>query len=237
MKFSWPSTTSGLAPCVQSNGRGRTDAMAFGSIQRTATSRAESATSTRRRTLTVGESCTSTDAAVPITRWFVAMSPFASTTNPDAWVVGVHSATTLSCHWERRNEGSDFNGAHQRRRRGPRGLDFRVARSTRGPRRRPRRSLRSASTSRRCPGTRPAGPIPPCSSRAQPTSAVPSSAVTTSRGDALGGLSLTRRAWRGTGAASPQGRPAPPLYEGRLATGRPRAACRRRASRAPERAA
>ena len=43
-------------------------------------------------------SCTSTDVALPMTRWLVAISPFASTTNPDARVVGVHSATTLSCH-------------------------------------------------------------------------------------------------------------------------------------------
>ena len=70
----------------------------FGSIQRTATSRTGSAARTRAATLTAGESCTSTDVAVPMTRWFVAMSPFASTTNPDAWVVGVQRATTLSCH-------------------------------------------------------------------------------------------------------------------------------------------
>jgi len=33
-----------------------------------------------------------------MTCWLVAMSPFASTTNPDAWVVAVQSVTTLSCH-------------------------------------------------------------------------------------------------------------------------------------------
>jgi len=44
-------------------------------------------------------------------RWLVAMSPLVSTTNPDAWVVGVHSATTLACHCIERAEGAAANGA------------------------------------------------------------------------------------------------------------------------------
>ncbi len=98
VKISCPSTTGGFAACAHPSGTGRTDAATFGSIQRTATSRTGSAARTLAATLTAGVSCTSTDVAVPMTRWFVAMSPFASITNPDAWVVGVQSATTLSCH-------------------------------------------------------------------------------------------------------------------------------------------
>ena len=98
MKSSCPSTTGGLAACEHPSGTGRTDAATVGSIQRTATSRTGSAARTRAITLTSGVSCTSTAVAVPMTRWFVAISPFASTMNPDAWVVGVHRATTLPCH-------------------------------------------------------------------------------------------------------------------------------------------
>ena len=60
-----------------------------------------------------------------MTRWFVAMSPFASITNPDAWVVGVQRATTLSCHCSQEERGIGL----QRRcggGRGGDGLDLRV---------------------------------------------------------------------------------------------------------------
>ena len=98
VKSFWPSTTGGFAACAHPSGTDRNDAATLGSIQRTATSLTGSAARTLAATLTAGESCTSTDVAVPMTRWFVAMSPFASIRNPDAWVLGVHRATTLSCH-------------------------------------------------------------------------------------------------------------------------------------------
>ena len=154
-------------------------------------------------TLTAGVSCTSTDVAVPMTRWFVAISPFASITNPDAWVVGVQRATTLSCHCGRRNEGSASSEAAARRRgSAERARPPRCRRSARGPRRGRRRCPPSASIGRPCPGTRPAGPIPRCSSpgaasrrRCHPAP------VTIRRGAAVGGLSLMSSAWRGTGVA------------------------------------
>ena len=52
-----------------------------------------------------------------MTRWFVAMSPLASTTNPDAWVVGVQRATTLSCHWVKSDDGSPSTGRRRPSRR------------------------------------------------------------------------------------------------------------------------
>ena len=58
--------------------------MAFGSIQRIATSRARSAARTLAATLTVGVNCTSTDVAVPMTRWFVTTSPFAASPNDES---------------------------------------------------------------------------------------------------------------------------------------------------------
>ena len=91
-------TTGGCAPCRHPSGTGRTDATAFGSIQRTATSRAESDARTRAVTLISGVIWTSTDVAAPMTRWFVATRPFASITKPDARVFAVQSATTLFCH-------------------------------------------------------------------------------------------------------------------------------------------
>jgi len=60
--------------------------------------RTGSAARTLAATLTSGESCTSTDVAVPMTRWFVAIIPFGSIRNPDPCVPGVHRATMLSCH-------------------------------------------------------------------------------------------------------------------------------------------
>jgi hypothetical protein len=75
---------------------GRIDASTLGFIKRMATSFDRSATTTFAAALTVAVSCTSTVVALPITRWFVAMSPFASMTKPDARTAGVQSVTTLS---------------------------------------------------------------------------------------------------------------------------------------------
>src|SRR4030095_13162916 len=80
--------------------------MSAGSIATTATFRTASDDSTVPATFTVAGSWTSTDVAVPTTRWFVDRSPFAATTTADAWAVGVQTATTLSCHRGRRNVGS-----------------------------------------------------------------------------------------------------------------------------------
>ena len=49
-------------------------------------------------TLTVGDSCTSIAAALPTTRWLVAINPLAPMEKPDPWAVGVQIETTLSCH-------------------------------------------------------------------------------------------------------------------------------------------
>ncbi len=109
-----PSAKGGFDPSAQSNGTGRTDAVVAGSIQRTATSRTRSATRTRAATLTEGVSCTSTADALPMTRWLVMTRPVASTTNPDPRESGVQTATTLSCHWGRRSDGSSPFGADLR---------------------------------------------------------------------------------------------------------------------------
>ena len=61
-----------------------------------------------------------------MTRWFVAMRPFASITNPDARVVGVQRATTLSCHCGRSERGVGLQRRCGGRRRRRDGLDLRV---------------------------------------------------------------------------------------------------------------
>ena len=108
VKSSCPSCTGagGFDASPHPSGTGRTDAMAFGSIHRIATSFEESDASTRAGTLSSGVICTSTDVAAPIIRWLVATRPFASITNPVARAAGVQRATTLFCHCGRRNDGS-----------------------------------------------------------------------------------------------------------------------------------
>ena len=107
-----PFTTSGFVVSPHPSGRGRSDPTTAGSTHRTATPRAGSAVSTRAATLIAGVICTSTGVvAAPMTRWLVAMSPFASTRNPVARVVGVHRAMTLSCHSARRAERSTSGAA------------------------------------------------------------------------------------------------------------------------------
>jgi hypothetical protein len=104
-KISSPLASVG-AGCVHASGIGRIDATAAGSIRSTATSRAASAARTAAATLIAGVTCTSIAVAVPTARWLVAISPFASMTNPDARAVGVHSAKTLSSHCGRTTHGS-----------------------------------------------------------------------------------------------------------------------------------
>ena len=79
-----PTTTGGFVAWAQGSGTGRSDAATPGSIRTMATSRTGSAAAMRPATLSEDESCTSTDAAIPTARWFVAMSPRASITNPEA---------------------------------------------------------------------------------------------------------------------------------------------------------
>ena len=205
VKISCRSATLAVArPCEQPSGTGRTDAIAFGSIQRTATSRAGSDTSTLAATFTDDESCTSADRRVAdgaLVRHRRARSRRRGIPTR-AWSASTaRRRCPATCG--RRKEGSASSGSGRRRARGADGLDLRVRRpSARGRRRGRRRYPPSASIGRPCPGTRPGGPIPPCSSRdADSTSTVPSSPVTIRRGAALAGLSLTSSAWRGTGVA------------------------------------
>src|SRR2546423_8708832 len=105
VKMSCPAATA-AGGSAHASGTGRIDAIADGSIQRTATSRAGSAATTLAATLIAALTCTSTAVDVPSARWLVAINPLASTTNPDARVSGVHTATTLSCHWGSATHGS-----------------------------------------------------------------------------------------------------------------------------------
>ena len=99
---SMANTSSSMAGAAagspQASGTGFTAAAVAGSIRTTATSRSVSVATTTPVTLSDGENCTSTVVARPMASWLVATSPAASTTNPDACAVGVHTATTLSCH-------------------------------------------------------------------------------------------------------------------------------------------
>src|SRR5215468_3294335 len=92
------------------SGTGLIDAMTLGSIQTIATLRVDSEARTRPATLIEDDSCTSADVAEPTARWLVAINPLASTTTADARAVGVHSATTLSCHRGNRKAGSASSG-------------------------------------------------------------------------------------------------------------------------------
>ena len=85
--ISWSLTTVAFAASAHASGTGRIDKANAGLIRRTATPLSGFDATTFAVTLRAGVSCTSTDAALPITRWFDAMSPSASTTNPDACVV------------------------------------------------------------------------------------------------------------------------------------------------------
>ena len=204
VKISCPSTTGGFAACAHPSGTGRTEAATFGSIQRTATSRTGSAARTLAATLTAGVSCTSTDVAV-------ADDPLVRRDEPlrvdheSRRVRGRRPEgddAVLPLRQEERGVGLQRRGGGRRRRGDATARPRRCRPSARGPRRGRRRCPPSASTGRPCPGTRPAGPIPPCSCPGRSlTSAVPSSAVTIRRGAALGGLSLMSSAWRGTGVA------------------------------------
>ena len=151
-----------------------------------------------------GESCTSTDVAVPMTRWFVTTSPFASITNPDARVVGVQSADDAVLPLRAAASADPVSsgvaaavaarcGAERHDLRvGGRQLEHGVAAGDDIQRLRPLVGL-ALERDR-------LDPIPRCSCPGRSrTSTVPSSPVTTRRGDDVAGLSLMSSACRGTG--------------------------------------
>ena len=202
VKISCPFHDGGCAACAHPSGTGRTDATTFGSIQRTATSRAGSAARTLAATLTAGVSCTSTDVAVPITRWFVAIEPRSRRSRiptrgwsasrarrrcPAIWSGGTRVGLERRRGRSSRSRGHDLRvvGCQLERRVAAGGdvHDLRPLVRLAVERDRPVRFHRVVSRDAAC------------------TSAVPSSAVTIRRGDALAGLSLMSSAWRGTGVA------------------------------------
>ena len=155
----WPA--AGSRACPHPSGTGCTAAAAFGSIHRSATPRSASVPTTLAATLTVGDSCTSIAAALPTTRWLVAINPLAPMEKPDPWAVGVQIETTLSCHLAcsiADSVSTDDLAAACRRLR-PR----RSRRSARVPPRGRGRRPASRSRCRACPGTRRADPIRSCS--------------------------------------------------------------------------
>ena len=109
--ISSPSSIDSDAVGGHIRGSGCRPATTPGSIHTIATSRETSDDSTRADTLTVGDSCTSTDVARPTTFRSVATNPCASTMKPEPRDVGDQIATTLSCHFPNSNEGSRADAA------------------------------------------------------------------------------------------------------------------------------
>ena len=148
---------------------------------------------------------------VPTTRCVVAMSPWSRSTVPDACVVGVHSETTLSCHWISSSHWSVFACVS-----GVVDSALAVADLGIGGRERERRVAPGRHVDDLAPlvglaleHERFLG-LDRVVARWQRHRAVPSRAVTTRQGARLAGLSLTSSAWRGTGGAPPRRRQSSP---------------------------